>query len=94
MMIRILTLGTIITLSAFAVPAHAEEQENKADFQTGSFSTHGIESKAYAAFGDPAPFDPSSIEPAAGDENDADSSSDSQVNQTQDINSASAPVQE
>ncbi len=94
MMMRILTVGTIITLSSFSVPAHAEEQENKNAFQTGSFSTGGIESKSYAAFNDPAPFDPSSVEPAAGEEDTGDITPDTQGLQSEDQESTPTSTQE
>lgn len=57
----------LIALAGFAVasPAKAAQQDD------GGFGSGEMTSSSYSAFGDPNTFDPSAIEPAAGDEENA-----------------------
>ncbi|MBE2190646.1 MAG: hypothetical protein IAE63_00530 [Alphaproteobacteria bacterium] len=67
-MTRLLTLTLTAALIVLTsdLTAHAANETAQSDVTQQSKS--GISSPAYSAFEDPAPFDPSTIEPASGEE--------------------------
>ena len=61
-MTRLMTLSLLVGFFAIAIAPMASARDD------GGFSSSDVTDQSYSAFEDPEPFDPSSVEPAAGDE--------------------------